>query len=347
MMKRFFEKGLYMRIPVALSKARLGIIALACACVVASGMVGCAGQAAQDATADVSADSSAAAGATATAEAGSSAADGASSASSDAADEQARSLLETALAKSFSSVSFDTRTEASATGVSDGQMQQQTMTETSQGELERSDVDVRMHMHNTHVSTSQLERSSYDLYLSPGELIASQNDQLFGEELTDEDLDSFVEQAIGPLVSEKALALVDCAYECSAKESDGKTVVSLAIDPARLPAESLANSSALPDGAAIATLVASFSIDETDRIDTVRIIGGTTGTPSYHITQTYRYFAYDETELPAWPDVQAYLAEQAGIQIDEEGRLFIVGDDGQAYYIDSINEDGSIELAAE
>lgn len=99
---------------------------------------------------------------------------------------------------------------------------------------------------------------------------------------------------------------------------------------------------AMPAGTEMASIVVCYSIGEDGRFKSVRVVSSTTGTPTYHSKQTYKFTDYDTTTLPEWPDLKAYVAERSGVATDENGRMYVLGDNGERYYVSEIGDDGMI-----
>ena len=287
----------------------------------------------------------AACGSSGQAESGASA--GSASASSDSAAQASREDVEPILLKAaeqpFSTVTFETETETTATGPDDkGAMQTHSAITSLDGELDRSGDKPKMHMKHESMSTVELGRTEYDLFIDSESFIIKQGDELFTDQMTDEILDSYVDAATGAITVKEITEALDAAVNYKLAENNGETTVTVTIDPAKLSKTQAEDESPLPEGADITTMVASYTIDAEGRFKSVRIMTSTTGTPTYRTHQTCLYSGYDSTTLPEWPDLQAYVLEQSGIKTDENGNMYFEGEDGQIYYVTEITDDGTI-----
>ena len=274
----------------------------------------------------------------------------ASSGSVSATDDGVRAGIEEKLsaahATSYDNVTFAMQTETSATGTGDNdEIEQQAMTTSMNGELDKSGDKPAVHVSYEATSSTRLEKTAYDMFIDKDGMIISQAGLLFKEGLDDEALQGYASSVTAEATKEEASQLLDIASSFKMEESDGDTVITIVANADKLAESSLVDTSTLPEGASIATLVASYTIDSNNRFKAIRLMSSTTGSPTYRVDQSYRFTGYDETALPEWPDYSAFLAEQAGILTDDDGRLYMVGDDGQIYYIDSIDDDGTIHFA--
>lgn len=274
----------------------------------------------------------------------------ASSGSASAADDSVRASigekLSAARATSYGNVTFAMQTESSATGTGENnEIERQTITTSMKGELDKSGDKPALHVSYESVSNTRLEKTAYDMFIDKNGMIISQAGLLFKEEVDDEALQGYVSSVTGKAIEEEASQLLDIASSFKMEESDGDTVITIVANADKVAELSLVDTSMLPEGVSIATLVASYTIDSNNRFKAIRLMSSTTGSPTYRVDQSYRFTGYDETALPEWPDYSAFLAEQAGILTDGDGRLYMVGDDGQIYYIDSIDDDGTIHFA--
>lgn len=257
--------------------------------------------------------------------------------------EDVEPVLHKAAEQTFSNVSFSVRTETSATGAtSNGTPQTQTMTSAMTGELDKAGDKPKMHMRYEAQSNTQLGKTVYDMYINSENLIVNQNDQLFVDAMNDETLKSYADSVSSIITTKEIDAVLDTAASFKMEEKDGETTVSVTVDKDKLLESGQVDESSLPEGTSIATMVVSYVIGADGHYKTVRIMSSTSGTPTYRVHQTYQYSKYSETALPEWPDLQAYVAKQSGIQTDANGRMYITGDDGQVYYITEIGDDGMI-----
>lgn len=259
------------------------------------------------------------------------------------AREDVEPVLHKAAELAFSSVSFTVRTESTATGAaSNGAVQSQTMTTAMIGELDKSGEKPKMHIRYEAQSNTQLGKTMYDMYIDSENLIVNQNEQLYVDAMTDETLSSYADSVTSVISTEEIDSVLDMAASFKMEEKDGETTVSITVDKDKLVETGTVDASSLPENTSIATMVVSYSIGADDRFKAVRIMSSTNGTPTYRVHQSYQFSNYDAATLPAWPDLQSYIANQSGIQTDANGRMYIVGDDGQAYYITEIGDDGMI-----
>ena len=251
-------------------------------------------------------------------------------------------IIDEALATDFTSVAFSMKTETTATAVVEGKTQQQSIESSTTGEWDKNPANPRLHMGYSARSNTELGVVTYDMYFENGILLVTQGDQIYRDELGPEGLENYTKSIMAVTSKEEIDQLLDVASDYKVEQKDGDTVVSITADVEKLENSELYDSSSLPEGSRIATLVASYTIDADNHFKTVRIMSSTSGTPTYRVTQTYRYSDYDNVEMPAWPDLKSYIAQQTGIQTDANGNMYIVDDTGQVFYVSAINDDGSI-----
>ena len=261
--------------------------------------------------------------------------------------EDVEPILYAAAEKQFSNVAFSMENETVATGPDkDGAMQTQTATARTVGEIDFSGDKPRAHMTYTASSTAELGRTEYELFVDSESLIVRQDDQLFTDTMTDEMLESYTGAVTSVITREEIENMLDMASGFKLQEADGETTVSITVDVSKLPEEE-SDTAAASEDIEIETMVASYTIGADGRFKTVLVITSTGGTPTYRMHQTYRYSGYDETTLPDWPDLQAYILEQSGIKTDENGNMYFVAEDGQTYRITEIGDDGTIYYTSE
>lgn len=257
--------------------------------------------------------------------------------------EEVEAILHKAAETTFSNVSFSVKTETTATGAaSNGAPQTQTMLTTMSGELDKGGEKPRLHIGYEAQSTMQLGKTSYDMFIDSENLIVIQNEQPFVDAMADDMLNSYANSVTSVVSKEEIDAMLDMAASYKMQAADDETTVSLTIDNAKLAEATASDDSTLPTNTQVATMVVSYSIDADSRFKTVRLMSSTNGSPTYRVHQTYQFSKYDETTLPTWPDLSAYIAQRSGIMTDENGRMYIVGDDGQIYYVTEIGDDGMI-----
>lgn len=223
---------------------------------------------------------------------------------------QITQIIEQAANAEYGSVTFNVETKTSATSTSsvNGQQQQQTMTTTMTGEISKAGDAPSMHMRYQASSTQDPTRTEYDMYITPQERIVQQGEELYLDEMTQDDFNNYVKSITAATTFDEVNKLLELASECKKEEKDGETVISMTIDRNKLNESDLIDSTSLPEGTEIATLVASYSIDDQNRFKAVRLMSSTTGSPTYRVSQTYKFSNYDETTMPAWPDLEAYIA---------------------------------------
>lgn len=283
-----------------------------------------------------------------------SASTGASSTSGNASDasgqavsrEDVEPILNAAANQAFSNVTFAVETETTATLPDDkGVMQTNSATTSIKGELDRSGDAPKMHMSFVASSTVELGRTAYELFIDSDALLIKQGDELYSDTMTDDMLNSYADSVTGIITIDEIAKMLDAAASYKMSKSGDETTITVTVDVSKLPKEQEADSedeSALPDGTDLATMIASYTIGSDGRFKTVLIISSTEGASAFRMHQAYRYSGYDETTLPDWPDLQAYILEQSGIKVDENGNMYFIGDDGQTYYVSEIGDDGTV-----
>ena len=258
--------------------------------------------------------------------------------------EDVEAILNQAANQPFSTVTFKITTSTSTTVPDDeGVMQTQSADTATTGELDQSGDKPAMHMSYRATSTVELGRTEYELFVNSERLIAKEGDQLYVEEMDDEALYSYSQSVTSAISREEIEAMLDVAASFEISESDGETTVTITADPAKLAdSQEQIGESDLPENSTIATMVISYTIGTDGHFKTVRTISSLDSEPIYHMNQTCQYSNYDATSLPEWPDLQAYILEQSGIETDENGNMYFVDEDGQTHYITEIGEDGTI-----
>lgn len=257
--------------------------------------------------------------------------------------EEVEPILNAAIEADYASVTFASRTDTSATGTSsNGQSQTQTMRTSMRGELDRSGEAPALHIDYEAQSNMSLGKTQYEMFIDSENLIVSQGGQLYVDAMSEEVLDGYANSVTAVTSAEEIGSILDMAGGLKMEQVEGDTVITVTVDKDKLLESDLVDTSSLPETSQIATMVVNYVIDSDSRFKTVRLMSSTTGTPTYRVQQTYSFSKYDETELPEWPDLNAYAANQSGIMTDASGRMYIVGDDGQIYYVTEIGDDGMI-----
>lgn len=267
-----------------------------------------------------------------------------------ASDESGDELRESILAKlasardaSYDNATFGTKTETIVTEKDDeGQDQQQIITSTMSGEIDRSGATPRVHMSYEETTSARLEKSTYDMFIDASGMIVKEGDALYKDEIDEESLQSYA-ASFSEIASEESVTeLLDMSSDYNMTESDGETTITITMDVNKLEETPLVDISSLPEGSSIATFIASYSLDSENRLKAVRLSSSTTGYPTYRVDQKYWFSDYDTTVLPEWPDVDAYMEEQAGIMTDEDGNKYFVDEEGVQHTIESIDPDGTV-----
>lgn len=268
---------------------------------------------------------------------------------SDATEEQVvtredvEPILNKAAAQEFTNVAFTMKTETTATGgASNGAAQSQTVISTTTGQLDRSGEKPKLHMSYEAMSNMQLGRTTYEMFIDSSNLIVKQNEQLYVDAMTDQMLESYAASATSIIEPDEIESVLDMAASYKLTEEEGATTVSVTVDKNKLMEAAADSGAEMPENSSVATMVVSYTVGSDDRFKAVRIMSSTSGSPTYRVHQTYQYADYNTTALPEWPDLQAYVAERSGIKTDENGRMYIVDDDGQIYYVSNIGDDGMI-----
>ncbi len=261
------------------------------------------------------------------------------------AREDVEKVLHKASEKTYGNMTFSVKNESTATGTaSNGTMQTQTIKTTMTGQLDKSGEKPRIHLSYEARSSAELGITTYEMYIDSSNLVVSQNDQLYVDAMTDAMLNSYASSITSAMTTEEIDAMLDMTTGFKMEEADGETIVSLTIDKDKLAEASASASeeSSLPESTQIATMVVSYTVGTDGRFKTMRIMSSTTGSPTYRVHQTYQFSKYDETTMPEWPDLNAYVAQQSGILTDENGRMYIQDENGQIYYVTEIGDDGMI-----
>ena len=256
------------------------------------------------------------------------------------------SMIAKAREHSFTNVTFSMKTETTASMRDEkNNLQQQIITTDMTGQLDQSGETPVMHMGYEGTSSTKLEKTTYDMYIDKTGIVVSQQGQLFKNPIDDATLQGYASSitAIGAEDELNQLLDVASSYDLQ-KQDNGDTLITIVADVNKLAETTLVDMSSLPEGSSVATLVASYVIDPENHFKTVRLMSSTTGTPTYRVDQNYQFSNYDTTVMPEWPDLEAYYAEQVGIKTDEQGRRYMVADDGQIYYVESIDENGMIHF---
>ena len=279
-----------------------------------------------------------------------------------------REQIEQAFARvreaTYKNVTFTRKTQTTATGTDgEGRMSQQSVTAEMKGELSLAKKNRAMHFSYLSKSSTQLGKVAYDMYVDDDALYVVQDGKLYTNGDEDATAEGYI-SAITDIVSEEAVTqLLDVASSCKIERADGGAgdgadagsgesvsgdiTITITADASKVGETGLVDTSSLPEGSSIATMVASYVISPNDRLKTVRLMSSTAGTPTYRVNQTYHFSKYNKTELPEWPSMADQAVLDPRIKTDEDGRMYIVGDDGLTYYIDSIDEDGTIHASTQ
>jgi len=261
--------------------------------------------------------------------------------------EDVEAVLNKACESTFTNLSFATKTESTAMGTApNGQITSQSATTTMKGQLDRSASKPKMHMSTKTQSSNDIKATEYDMYIDSEGLIVTQNGQLYKDAMTDAVLNSYDASVTSAISAEEIKAVLDMASSFKMKEESGKTTVTITLDKEKLSEANMVDMSSLPKGTEIATMVVAYDINANNQFEAVRIMSSTNGNPTYRVQQTYEYSDYDTTELPAWPDMGEYAALTSGIMTDANGNMYMVGEDGQLYYVTSIGDDGTVVFNA-
>ena len=259
------------------------------------------------------------------------------------AREDVEKVLYKAADNTFTSVNVTTKTETSATGAaSSGQQTTQTIKTATKGQLDGTGEKPKLHMDYEAQSNMELGKTSYEMFIDKDNLIVKQKEQLYVDAMSDETLDSYAKSVTSVLSTDEIKTMLDMASDYTIQEHEGDTTVTITVDKNKLLASEMVDDSSLPTNTEIATMVISYTVDSDDRFKSVRIMSSTSGSPTYRVSQTYEFSGYDKVTLPEWPDLNAYMAEMSGIKTDENGRMYIDGEDGQRYYVTEIGDDGMI-----
>ena len=260
-----------------------------------------------------------------------------------ASREEVEAVLTKAAESKYKNVSFTNKVETTATAAAaNGAAQSQTIRTTTSGELDQSGDKPKLHMKYQAQSNVELGKTEYEMFIDDQHLIVNQKEQLYVDAMNEETLNSYASSITSLLSADEIGAILDMAGGFKMEASGDDTVVTVTVDKDKLAESAKVDDSSLPETTQIATMVVSYTIDSDDHFKAVRLMSSTTGTPTYRVNQTYQFSKYDETALPEWPDLNAYIAQQSGIMTDENGRMYIVGDDGQRYYVTNIGDDGTI-----
>jgi|GEM_PF-2531324 len=249
---------------------------------------------------------------------------------------------------SFNNVTFDMTVEtAVAVRDDEGNLQQQINLIERKGELDQDPENPWMHMTYESSSNMELGKTVYEMFIDPTAMYMVQEGALYRNASDKSVVDTQVASITGIGSETEVNDLLDVAksYEMQ-EQANGDTLITITADVDKLIEKSLIDTSALPEGSSIATLVASYVISSDNHFKTVRLISSTSGSPTYRVDQTFKFSKYDETAKPEWPDIEAYTAKMAGFEQGEDGRWFIY-DNGEKVYFDYLDENGSIHVLPE
>lgn len=256
-----------------------------------------------------------------------------------------QSLIAQAREHTFDNVTFDVTVETAVTARDDeGNMQQQVSLIERSGELDQNTDDPKMHMVYEQSSNMELGKTVYEMYIDKSGMIMMQEENLY-RNASDKDTVNAQIASVTSIASETEVNdLLDVArsYEIQ-EQANGDKLITIVADVDKLIANSLIDTSSLPEGSSVATLVASYVISSDNHFKTVRLMSSTSGSPTYRVDQNFKFSKYDETVMPEWPDIQKYYAKMAGFTEGADGRMYIE-DDGQMVYFDYIDDEGMIHV---
>ena len=253
-------------------------------------------------------------------------------------------VLNPAIAAEYDNLSFRMETDATVSATVEGKTQQQSQNTTSVGELAKSGDNKALHLNFSSSSTAEPGKTSYELFINGDGIVIKQGDKMYSDVSNKESLENNIQSITRITSADEIKNILDTASSYKLEKKDGETTVFITADTSKLGDSKLIDASSLPEGSSIATFVTSYTVDADNHFKTVRVMSNTAGAPTYHVSQTYQFSNYNETSLPAWPDMNAYLAEQAGLSTDENGKMYFTDENGQIYYVDYIDDDGMIHF---
>ena len=288
------------------------------------------------------------------AQSGSSASDEASSAASaasgeDPLDPAVRAEIEQAIAEArnseYKNVTFGIETLTSAIGSEKGKTEKQAVQTTMDGQLAIDGKDKSMHFDYEMQSTAQPTKVAYEMFIDKDGIIVKQDGVFYGG-VQGAEPDDYLSSVTGVASEEEVGKLLDAASSYKIEHGDD-TTITITADASKLAETGLIDTGSLPANSSIATLVANYVITPDKHFKAVRMMSSTSGTPTYRVNQTYNFSKYDETEMPEWPSAADRVAQDPRIKTDPDGSQYIIAEDGNKYYIDHIDEDGTVHLRAD
>ena len=270
-----------------------------------------------------------------------------STSQSGAVDATTRAEIEQAFAdvraNTYKNVTFSTESKTTATGTEDGKVVQQGVTTKMKGELKHGKKKDAMHINYEMTSTTQPEKVAYEMYIKGDEIIVKQDGKLYVVGEDSQKPEDYI-SAIEDIVSEERIAeLLDIASSCKIERGE-ETTITITADPKKLSDTSFVDLSSLPEGTEMATLVANYVISNDNRLKSARIMSSTAGMPTYRVNQKYSLSKYGETKMPDWPTSKDMVMQDPRIKTDKDGTMYIIGDDGNKYVIESIDDDGTVHF---
>jgi len=273
---------------------------------------------------------------------------GASSASVQASSVSADAIKErltAAFDNDYTSVTFAMTATTSATGrvtnpdTNLSQTTTQSVETVMAGELVKTDSGNAMHVNYKVTSTSSFDRTEFEMWLQDGIATIVQDEIVYKEPLEGTNMDTFFESAMTVVSAEQSDKILDMATSFKMEETeDGNTVITVTADPTKLAESGLIDTSSLPEGTQISSMVMNFTIGPDDHFKTVRMMARTNGSPSYSVYQVCSYTNYDQSQIPEAPEATGGVK----IETDADGTQYFYDEDGAKYIVTEIAEDGTI-----
>ena len=280
---------------------------------------------------------------------------GASGASASAAapgplDPDVRADIEQALKaareNTYENVTFSMNLRTMAIGRDQGRVSQQVVQTTMKGELSRAKDNNAMHFAYDMRSSTQPTVIAYDMYINKDGTLVKQDGKIYvaGDDAADPK--QYIDSVTGVASEEEVKQLLDAASEYKIERGDD-TVITVTAKASKLADSAFVDTQSLPEGSTMATLVVSYTISADNHFKAIRMMSSTSGTPTYRVNQSYEFSKYDKTEMPEWPSLADQVAADPRVKTDDQGRMYIIGDDGNTYLIESIDPDGTVHFYAE
>ena len=261
--------------------------------------------------------------------------------------EEAAAIVADALAQDFDTVRYEMVTRTTAAATVEGRPATQEVKTSMKGELSKAEGDPWAHLSYEAQSSDRRANTKQEIYVADDYSFIVQDDEMYESPIAAGEASAYVQSLMQITTQEEFEKLLDVALECELETGvEGEKVVSITADVNRLDELELVDTSSLPKGSTVSSLVVRYGFDEENRFKSVRITSNTNGSPTYWVHQTYKFSDYNEVEKPEWPDYEAYILERSGLLRDEDGRFYIVADDGSVYYFESIDEDGIIHFSS-